>query len=84
MIIYLTKPTLTAHNLKTCIRKNVDRETRLMTDDFRSYRGLDKEFIEHNVIHHGRKEYVRGNVHTNTAEGFFSLLKRGVNGTFHH
>ncbi len=55
-----------------------------MTDDFRSYRGLEMKFAEHHVIRHGQKEYVRGEVHTNTAEGFFSLLKRGVNGTFHH
>ena len=55
-----------------------------MTDEFPSYKRLNKEFKKHNVIRHRHKEYVRGNVHTNTAEGFFSLLKRGVNGTFHH
>lgn len=40
-------------------------------------------FAAHDTIHHTH-EYVRGNVHTNTVEGFFSLLKRGIVGTFHH
>jgi len=55
-----------------------------VTDEFPPYRGLSEEFKKHNVIRHRHKEYVQGNVHTNTAEGFFSLLKRAVNGTFHH
>jgi len=56
----------------------------LITDEFKSYKGLDKEYVEHYIVNHGRKEYVRGNVYTNTAEGYFSLLKRGINGTYHH
>ena len=36
------------------------------------------------MVDHGRSEYVRGDAHSNTAEGFFSILKRGVIGTFHH
>lgn len=55
-----------------------------MTDEFTSYHGLEKHFQEHGIVHHARKEYVRGDVHTNTAEGYFSLLKRGITGTFHH
>lgn len=55
-----------------------------MTDEFRSYKGLAKDFGKHYVINHGKKEYVKGEVHINTIEGYFGLLKRGVNGTFHH
>ena len=55
-----------------------------MTDEFPSYKGLDKEFKKQEIINHASKVYVNGNIHTNTIEGFFSLLKRGVNGTFHH
>ena len=41
-------------------------------------------YASHRTISHGKGEYVRGDVHTNTIEGYFSLFKRGVNGTFHH
>jgi hypothetical protein len=54
-----------------------------MTDAFRSYQGLSKEFATHEVINH-MDEYVRGDVHTNTAESFFAILKRGLNGIYHH
>lgn len=75
---------LTAKNLKNYIKENVDKSSIIVTDEFRSYNGLAKDFSKHYVVNHGRKEYVRGEAHTNTAEGYFSLLKRGVNGTFHH
>ena len=55
------------------------------TDDFASYRGIGREFSGgHGVVRHSVGEYVRGDVHTNTVESYFSLLKRGVHGTFHH
>jgi hypothetical protein len=41
-------------------------------------------FASHQTVNHGIGEYVRGNVHTNTIEGFFSILKRGITGTYHH
>ena len=55
----------------------------IMTDGFLSYRGLNEEFASHDWVDHN-KEHVRGIVHTNFAESFFSLLKRGILGTFHH
>ncbi len=70
--------------LKGIIRKNVDLSSTIMTDEWTAYIGLGKEFSNHEVINHGRKEYVRGNVHTNTMEGFWSLLKRGIFGIYHH
>jgi hypothetical protein len=45
---------------------------------------VGKEFARHEMVDHGKEEYVRGDAHTNTVEGFFSILKRGINGTFHH
>lgn len=75
---------VTATNLKGVMREHVDQNSTIMTDEFRSYKGLDKEFENHYTVAHGEKEYVRGIVHTNTAEGYFSLLKRGINGSYHH
>ena len=55
-----------------------------MTDEFRSYRGSNKIVRKHEAVTHSKKEYVHGIIHTNFAESFFSLLKRGVMETFHH
>ena len=55
-----------------------------MTDDFWGYRKATKGFASHESVNHSAKECVRGTAHTNGVEGFFSLLKRGVVGTFHH
>jgi transposase-like protein len=75
---------VTSDELKGVIRKHVDASARMVTDAFASYRGLEHEFATHDVINHQFAEYVRGDVHTNTAENFFSILKRGVNGVYHH
>ncbi|HXX73526.1 MAG TPA: IS1595 family transposase [Nitrospiraceae bacterium] len=77
-------PTVTSKNLRAIICENVSPETRMMTDEFKGYRGLKKEFISHDTINHSRGHYVRGEVTTNTIEGYFSLLKRGLTGTYHH
>ena len=73
-----------AASLKGAIRENVRRDATVMTDEWPAYRGLNKEFAGHQVVRHGEREYVRGEAHTNTAESWFALLKRGVHGTFHH
>lgn len=75
---------VTGATLKGVIRDHVDTASRMMTDAFPSYRGLEHEFATHEVINHQMDEYVRGDVHTNTAENFFSILKRGVTGVYHH
>jgi hypothetical protein len=76
---------VTGAELKGAIREHVERETRLVTDAFPSYRGLAGEFAAHDVINHQWDEYVRdGDVHTNTAENYFSILKRGIDGVYHH
>lgn len=71
--------------LKGAIREMVDEQARIITDEWPSYRGIGKEFAGgHETVNHIQGEYVRGDVHTNTAESYFALLKRGVTGTFHH
>jgi transposase-like protein len=75
---------VTSDSLKGVIREHVDTSARMMTDAYPSYKGLHHEFATHEVINHQLHEYVRGDVHTNTAENFFSILKRGVNGVYHH
>jgi transposase-like protein len=75
---------VTATNLRAILRDNVTPDSHIMTDEFHSYSALDEDFLHHDLVNHKRKEYGRGNVHTNTLEGWFSLLKRGINGTFHH
>jgi transposase-like protein len=75
---------VTAKNLKAAIRENVTKNSTIMTDEFLAYKGLGKEFAGHQTVSHGSGEYVKGDAHTNTAEGYFSLLKRGIIGTYHH
>lgn len=75
---------LRAATLKGLIREHVDGSAQIMTDEFPSYRGLGTEFAAHGSVKHGQKEYVRGIIHVNFAESYFSLLKRGIVGTFHH
>ena len=69
---------LKADELKGHIKENVTDDSDIMVDDFKSYKGLDKDFKSHNIIQHSKKQYVKGIVHTKMVEGFFSLLKRGV------
>jgi len=72
------------------IRNYVDSGSRLMTDETNIYHGINVKGeqqmagMERHTVNHGTGEFVRGDVHTNTAEGFISLLKRGIVGTFHH
>jgi transposase-like protein len=62
------------------VRKHVEAGAALYTDALMSYRGLEKDFV-HQVVDHA-VEYVNGRVHTNGLENFWSLLKRGINGTY--
>jgi transposase-like protein len=74
-----------ARTLKGAILEMVDRRSRIVTDEWPAYCGLEKEFKGgHDTINHGTGEYVKGDITTNTAESYFALLKRGLNGIFHH
>lgn len=63
------------------ILQNVRRGTRVATDEHRSYTKLPEEGYYHGTVNHSAKEYVRGQVHTNTIEGFWSWVRRQINGT---
>ncbi|HEV8602376.1 MAG TPA: IS1595 family transposase, partial [Gaiellaceae bacterium] len=75
--------TVTADELGAAIRRNVSRQAHLRTDLFPSYTLVGREYASHETVNH-LYEYVRGDAHTNTAENFFSILKRGINGVYHH
>ena len=77
-------PNVTGKTLKGILQSQVAKDANLMTDELNTYKTIGKEFATHQVVCHSRGEYVRGNAHTNTVEGYFSLLKRGLIGTFHH
>jgi transposase-like protein len=68
------------HELQKRVREHVEAGSAIFTDELKSYDGLETDF-QHAVINHA-VEYVNGNVHTNTMENFWSLLKRGLHGTY--
>jgi hypothetical protein len=55
-----------------------------MTDDANIYPEIGKKFTRHFAVNHSIEEYVRGDAHVNSAENYFSILKRGINGVYHH
>lgn len=78
-------PSVNSKNLKPIIQSQINAaNTNLMTDGERPLRALKPMFASHDTVNHEAGEYVRGDVHTNTIEGFFSIFKRGIIGTFHH
>ncbi len=78
-------PDVTAKTLKAAIREHIDPSSRILTDEHASYVGIGAEFAGgHESVKHTAKEYVRGDVTTNTVEGFFSIFKRGMNGVYHN
>ena len=66
--------------LQEMVRQHVEEGSNVYSDALKSYEGLDKDFV-HQVIDHAEK-YVDGRIHTNGCENFWSLLKRGLNGTY--
>jgi transposase-like protein len=77
-------PAVTAANLRAILQAQVDGATYVMTDEGGAAKKVGSEFARHGFINHSIGEYVRGDIHTNTMEGYFSIFKRGVYGTFHH
>lgn len=68
--------------LSGAVRANVNPEAIIFTDDWMAYKPLSREYAGHSVINHSAGVYVRGNIHTNTIEGFFGNLKTGMRGTY--
>jgi hypothetical protein len=62
----------------------MSREARLATDEAGHYLHVGKEFADHGIVRHGQEEYVIGEVHTNSLEGYFSIFKRGMKGVYQY
>lgn len=73
-----------ANTLRPILTAQLNEKSALMTDGEGQYRILGPMFASHGVVNHRIGEYVRGIAHTNTIEGYFSILKRGINGVYHH
>jgi transposase-like protein len=72
------------HTVTKIVRENVAKESRLHTDESALYRGSDEHFTSHETVKHSVGEYARGDVNTNSAEGYFSIFKRGMRGVYQH
>ena len=82
-------PRVTADNLRWTLRDRIDQSATLNTDESSIYAGIGRWWKKHETVNHGREEYARQNEHgdlvtTNTIEGYFGTLKRGLNGVYHH
>lgn len=65
------------------IEDSVEKGSRILTDELPSYRKLPTKGFKHETVNHGAKEYARGDVHVNNTEGFWSQVKRSIDGTYH-
>jgi transposase-like protein len=77
-------PAVNAATLKPIVQAQLAKDAHLMTDELVVYQPIGKDFASHEVVKHSKLEFSRGNAHTNTVEGYFSILKRGLIGTYHH
>jgi transposase-like protein len=75
---------VSAKTLRPILQAHVDAATFIMTDEGGAAKKIGSEFERHGYVNHSIREYVRGDIHINTAEGYFSVFKRGIYGTFHH
>jgi transposase-like protein len=80
---------LAAATLRGVVFGAADTKSRLMTDELRAYRRIGQRFAGHDAVNHGQEEWARKlgdgtKAHTNTVEGFFSILKRGIYGCYFH
>jgi hypothetical protein len=75
---------LKAKDIAPIMFHNIAREARLMTDEAYHYGAFSAAFAGHQTVSHGKLEYVRGEAHTNTIEGYFSIFKRGMKGIYQH
>ena len=80
---------VTAATLRSVVFGTTDTKSRLMTDELRAYRSIGQRFAGHDAVDHGKEEWARKlgdgtKAHTNTVEGYFSILKRGIYGCYFH
>ena len=77
-------PAVTAATLRPILTAQVHEATFVMTDEGATAKSLGRGFKKHGMVNHSIGEYVRGETHTNTIEGYFSIFKRGIYGVYHH
>lgn len=77
-------PAVNGRTLAKILYAHLSGETVVYTDDGRAMLSAAKTFDKHDSVRHSIGEYVRNGVHTNTIEGYFSIMKRGINGVYHH
>ena len=75
---------VSAAELVPIVKANVAKETAMMTDECSGYFSFGDHFASHESVSHKADEYVRGDVHTNTVEGYYSIFKRGMKGVYQH
>ena len=75
---------LTGETIRKVLTENVAKESRLHTDEAQHYKRPGREFASHERVNHSEYEYARGDVTTNTVEGFFGIFKRGMRGIYQH
>lgn len=77
-------PRVGSDSIRAVLRRELAKDSHLRTDQAMFYRRIGEEYLSHERVNHGLHEYVRGDAHTQTVEGYFSILKRGINGVYHH
>jgi transposase-like protein len=77
-------PEVTAATLKPIIVDAIAKDSHFRTDESGVYWSIGEQFASHRTVIHSINEYVRGDAHTNTVEGYFSIFKRGIYGVYHH
>lgn len=77
------QPDTKTRTIRPLIREHVTQDALVFTDEARHYRLLKGDGYDHSTVNHSAKVYVDGNVHTNTIEGFWMLLKNGIRGVYH-
>ncbi len=76
-------PSVSGATLRPILNAHANKKSTLMTDTAGGYLHVGKTFARHEMVDHGADEYVRGDAYTNTVEGYFSILKRGITGVYH-
>lgn len=81
-------PSVSAKTLRPILGAQIKKDSHIMTDEAGQYCNtvipMTEHFAQHSYVKHGAGEYVRGDVHTNSIESYFAIMKRGLNGVFHH
>lgn len=83
-VVAVNVPNTDKLTLIPIIKENVAPNATIYTDEMSAYEPLNQNGFTHKIVNHSSHIYVVGNVHTNTIEGFWSLVKRGISGVYHH